>query len=117
MADILTLDHLSAYGADVETGLKRCVNKESLYLRLVQKVPGSEDFARLKEAVAAGDYEAGFQAAHGLKGVTMNLALDSLSGPIVRITELLRARTEADYQPLLDEIEQKRTELADLCRD
>ncbi len=114
---MLTLEKLTAYGADVQTGLKRCVSKESLYLRLIQKVPGNEDFVRLKEAVAAGDYEAGFQAAHGLKGVTMNLSLDSLSDPIIRITELLRAHAEADYQTLLDEIEQKRSELADICRE
>ncbi len=114
---MLTLEKLVAFGADVDTGLKRCVNKESLYLRLIQKVPGNEDFNRLREAVAAGDYEAGFQAAHGLKGVTMNLSLDPLSEPIIQITEQLRAHEEADYQPLLDVIEQKRTELADICRE
>ncbi len=114
---MLTLEKLTAFGADVETGLKRCVNKESLYLRLIQKVPGNGEFDKLREAVTAGDYEAGFQAAHSLKGVTTNLSLDSLSDPIIRITELLRAREETDYQPLLDEIEQKRTELAEICRE
>lgn len=113
---MLTLDTLRAYGADVETGLKRCVNKEALYLRLVKTVPASDDFAKLKEAVAAADYEAGFQAAHGLKGVTTNLSLDSLSKPVIEITEHLRAHDDMDYQPLLDEIEQKRLELEELCR-
>ncbi|MCR5826608.1 MAG: Hpt domain-containing protein [Oscillospiraceae bacterium] len=114
---MLTIEKLTAYGADVGTGLKRCVNKESLYLRLVKTVPSSADFARLQETVAAGDYEAGFQAAHGLKGVTANLSLTPLSGPIMEITEHLRAGDVMDYQPLLHEIEQKRAELAELCQD
>lgn len=114
---MLTIENLTAFGADVETGLRRCVNKESLYLRLVKSVPASEDFSKLKEAVASGDYEAGFQAAHGLKGVTANLSLDSLSAPIIEITEHLRAHDEMDYQPLLDKIEQKRAELEVICRE
>lgn len=114
---MLTLDNLAAFGADVETGLRRCVNKESLYLRLVKSVPVSDDFLKLKEAVVAGDLEAGFQAAHGLKGVTTNLSLDPLSGPIIEITEHLRDHDEMDYQPLLDEIEQKRAELEYICRE
>ncbi len=114
---MLTLDNLAAFGADTESGLKRCVNKESLYFRLIKTVPNNEGFAKLEEAVAAGDYETAFQAAHGLKGISTNLSLDSLSRPIIEITEHLRAREEMDYQPLLKEIEQKRTELADLCRE
>ncbi len=114
---MLTIDKLTAYGADVETGLKRCVNKESLYLRLVKTVPGNGDFDKLKEAVGAGDYEAGFQAAHGLKGAVTNLSLDPLSRPIIEITEHLRAHDEMDYQPLLNEIEKERTELAVICSE
>ncbi len=114
---MLTLEKLNAFGADVESGLKRCVNKESLYLRLVKTVPGNEGFANLRDAVAAGDYEAAFQAAHGLKGITTNLSLDSLSKPVIEITEHLRAHEALDYQPLLDEIEAKRAELAELCRE
>lgn len=114
---MLTLDKLSAFGADVESGMRRCVNKESLYLRLVKMVPGDDGFEKLREAVAAGDYEAGFQAAHGLKGVTTNLSLDSLSKPIIEITEHFRNREEADYQSLLAIIERKRAELAGLCSD
>ncbi len=114
---MLTLDSLVAYGADIETGLKRCVNKEALYFRLIKTVPSNGGFAKLQESVSAGDYEAGFEAAHGLKGITSNLSLDSLTGPIVEITEHLRSHDEMDYKPLLDEIERKRAELADLCSD
>ena len=47
-------------------------------------------------------------------GITGNLALTPLYEPIVEITELLRARTETDYSPLLSVILTKRKELEDL---
>ncbi len=112
---MLTVDALRAYGADVTTGLARCVNRDSLYLRLVKMVPSNDGFAKLEAALAAHDYEAGFQAAHGIKGAVTNLALDPLSKPVIEITEHLRAKEEMDYQPLLKEILEKRDELAALC--
>ncbi len=114
---MLTLDGLRNFGADVDTGLKRCVNKESFYFRLIKTVPGNADFVKLKEAIENKDYEAGFLSAHALKGVTTNLSLDSLSKPIIEITDHLRFKEEMDYKPLLDEIEKKRSELADLCAE
>ncbi len=114
---MLTVDTLTAYGADVKTGLRRCANKEVLYFRLIKTVPGNKGFEKLPEAIAAGNYEAAFEAAHGLKGITSNLSLDSLSGPLTQITEHLRSRDEMDYQPLLKEIEKKRAELSAICSE
>ncbi|MCR5490564.1 MAG: Hpt domain-containing protein [Bacilli bacterium] len=114
---MLSIEELKNYGADVETGLKRCVNKESLYLRLVKTVPAHDGFSKLKEAIAANDLEAGFQAAHGLKGVCANLALTPISKPVEAITELLRAKESADYAPLLKEIEDARSALEAICKD
>ena len=50
-------------------------------------------------------------AAHALKGVLGNLSLTPLYEKVCEITELLRARTETDYAPLLSEIEQRRGQL------
>ncbi len=98
---MLTIDALREYGANVDEGLARCVNKESLYLRLVGKAAESPDFARLEAAIANKDFEDGFQAAHGLKGIVNNLALTPLKGPIEEITEHLRAKEDIDYSHLL----------------
>ncbi|MCR5078433.1 MAG: Hpt domain-containing protein [Bacilli bacterium] len=101
---MLTIDSLKEYGANVEEGLTRCVNRESLYLRLVGKAAVSPDFERLETAIDNRDYEDAFQAAHGLKGVVNNLALTPLKAPIEEITEHLRAKEEIDYSRLLAEI-------------
>ena len=34
---MLTIDALRAYGADVDDGLRRCMNNEGFYLKLVEK--------------------------------------------------------------------------------
>ena len=114
---MLTVKTLSDYGADVSSGLARCVNKESLYLKLVKKVPDSPEFEALRDSIGKNDLKAAFEHAHGLKGITANLSLDPILSPVSEITELLRSGTVTDYGPLLSKIESARSELKKLCGD
>lgn len=111
----MTIEQLKQFGADVKDGLKRCVNNEALYLRLVGMVPGNASFQDLQVATKAGDFDKAFSAAHALKGILGNLSLTPLFKPVEEITELLRKKEAADYTPLLSEIEEKRQVLADIC--
>lgn len=112
---MLTIEKMRDWGADVDEGMGRCLNNENFYLTLTGKAIQDSAYEGLKEAVEAGDLEKGFEFAHALKGVTANLALTPIRKPVEQITELLRSRTETDYAPLLEEILQKRNELAGLC--
>ena len=112
---MVTTDQLKAYGADVNEGMARCVGNEALYLRLVASVPKEKSFDRLKESIASGNLDTAFESAHALKGVTGNLSLTPLYNPLVRITELLRAKTAMDYTEILDEILSQRDILAGMC--
>lgn len=111
---MLTIDSLREYGANVDEGLARCFNKEDFYLRLVGMLQQEQGFDKLEQALAAGDLDAGFEAAHALKGVLGNLSLTPLYNPVSEITELLRARTQMDYGPLLAQIREKRDALKEL---
>jgi len=111
----MTIDDLKTYGANTEEGLGRCMNNEGFYLRLVKMIPGDANFQKLYDAVAGGDLATAFEAAHGLKGSTGNLALTPLFAPISEITELLRAKTQTDYTALIGRIRESRDELARLC--
>ena len=115
-AIMLTIDKLRAFGANVEEGLQRCVNNETLYLKLVDKAICDPSFDKLREIYETGDLEKGFATAHALKGVTANLALTPLYSQISDITELLRSRTETDYRPYVESILAKRDELVSLIR-
>lgn len=108
---MLTIDALRAYGADVDDGLRRCMNNEGFYLKLVEKVAADPSFDQLKEAVEGGDLGRGFELAHALKGVTANLALTPVETPVREITELLRSRTETDYGPYLERIAEAKQKL------
>lgn len=113
----MTIDMLKAYGANTQEGLTRCMNNEAFYLRMVKMVPGDSNFQRLYDAIGAGDLAEAFDAAHALKGSTGNLALTPLYTPVSEITELLRARTETDYAPLVQAIQDANEKLKDICAE
>ena len=108
---MLTIADLRDYGANVDEGLSRCMGDEDMYLRLVDMTLGNENFDKLSRAVAAGDKDAAFDAVHALKGVLGNLALTPLYDSAYEMTELLRAREDADYQAHLDRILRQRDDL------
>ncbi len=108
---MLTIESLRDWGANVDEAMVRCLNNEAFYLKLVDKAMRDAPFDELREAVEAGDLDKGFSCAHSIKGVMANLALTPILKPIEQITELLRSRTETDYAPLLEEIEEKRRQL------
>lgn len=111
---MLTIEVLKTFGADTSDGLKRCLDNEAFYLKLVSKALEDKNFDMLEEAVAAGDLDNAFEAAHSLKGVLGNLALTPIYKPVYDITELLRARTDTDYTSLIREISDKREQLVRL---
>ena len=108
---MLTIEKLKEIGVDTEMGLTRCMNNEAFYFRLVGMSVQDANFAKLQEAVASHDLDAAFEASHALKGVLGNLALTPLFRPASEMCELLRNRTEMDYEPLLDELMQAKVQL------
>ena len=111
---MLTMEQLRAFGADVDTGLSRCMGSEAFYLRMVGMLFGERNFDALERAVEADDLKAAFEAAHALKGVLGNLALTPLSEPVSELTEQLRSGTPGDYRPQVQAILAKLAELKSL---
>ncbi|SNU07792.1 Hpt domain-containing protein [Lachnospiraceae bacterium] len=105
---MITIDALKSFGVDTDEGLTRCMNNEALYLRLVSTVAGEPSFDKLSDAIEAGDLDAAFEAAHALKGVLGNLSITPMYEKAAEITELLRAREDIDYKPLIQDLLQKR---------
>ena len=101
---MITIEELRSAGADVETGLSRCLGKEDLYIKLIGMGLGDAKFEELGEAVNAGDLDKAFELCHALKGVIGNLALTPLYEVLSDLTEKLRAREEADYQAMYSNI-------------
>lgn len=108
---MLTIQGLKDYGANVDEGLRRCLNNEDFYIRLVGIAAADEGFDRLAEQVGAGALGDAFDTAHALKGVLGNLFLTPLYEPVSEITELLRARQDTDYTALIEQILEQRDRL------
>lgn len=92
----MTIEALEAYGADVKSGLARCMNMQDFYLRLVTMELADGNFEKLDRALAARDAKAAFEAAHALKGAVGNLGLTPLFVPLSEITERLRGARELE---------------------
>ena len=101
---MITVEELRSAGADVETGLSRCVGNETLYLKLVNMGLGDTKFEELGAAVNAGDLSKAFELCHALKGVIGNLAITPLFDALSDMTEKLRGREKADYTSIYSEI-------------
>lgn len=113
---MLNIELLKKYGADTDTGVKRCANNEALYLRLVSTIPSNPGFNNLYETIKNGDLDNAFLASHGLKGILANLSLNPLLNPIVDITEHLRNKEKIDYNPYLNILENKRKQLEEIIK-
>ena len=77
-------------GADYDDVLNRLMGSEDMVARFAGRFTGDPSYAQLTEALAAGDAEAAFRAAHTLKGVAQNLGLVNLYEPASTLTESLR---------------------------
>lgn len=82
---------------------------EAMLRRFLAKFPGDPSFSALEQALAAGDREEAFRAAHTIKGLCLNLGLERLRVSSETFTEALRhempanaaelfAQMKADYE-------------------
>ena len=65
---MLSLDTLRAFGADVDDGLKRCLNNEAFYLMMIRKALPGISLSELKSALDGGDLTKAFELCHAMKG-------------------------------------------------
>ena len=111
---MLTIEKLESFGANTAEGLERCAGMEAFYIKLVNMSLNEGNFDKLQTAIQNNDLDSAFEAAHALKGVLGNLSLTPLYDIVSEMTELLRSRTQMDYQPMLDQLLAKKEELSAL---
>lgn len=104
----------SNVGGDYDVMMGRMGNKEERIVKFLNKFVKDPSFENLKAALAAGDPEEAFRAAHTIKGVALNLELMDLQASSGRLTDILRdGEIPEDAQDILVQLEkdyQKATE-------
>lgn len=114
---MLTIETLRAYGANTAEGLTRCLNNEAFYLRMIGMMAGDTHAEALEQAVAQGDLQAAFEAAHALKGSLANLALTPALNAVTDILEPLRRKEErADYPAMARRVREEMDTLKTMIR-
>ena len=74
----------------VEEGLKRVVNNEKLYHRLLGKFSGRKISAQIKDAAERKEYADAANSCHALKGLASNLAMHPLALSAAALEERLK---------------------------
>ena len=80
----------AAYGADHRDTMARFLGSESLYLRFLDMLPQDDNLRKLGAALADGDLERAFLAAHTLKGVSRDLGFTPLFEAAAALSDALR---------------------------
>ena len=104
---MLTIENLKEFGADTETGVKRCMGMTDFYLEMVAKGVADTKMDELESALGENDLGKAFDLAHAMKGVYGNLSVTALFEPISELTELLRTKTQTDYSQMFGDIKAK----------
>ena len=113
---MLTLEKMAELGIDPKEGLTRCMNNEVFFFKMVAMAVANEYFDTLGDSLEKNDFGSAFEAAHALKGVIGNLALAPIYEPLAEMTELLRAKQEADYVSMYRPIKEIRDQLLALTQ-
>ena len=111
---MITIENLRAYGANVDEGVKRCLDDEEFYLDLVKSTVADDRLSELEQCLAAKDFDKAFEVAHALKGMYGNISITPVYEPISQITELLRDRKDVDYSELLAEAKEQKQKLDEM---
>ena len=111
---MLSMETLKEYGVKTNQGLERCCNMEAFYFKMITASVSDANFEKLGKALEANDLQEAFEAAHALKGIAGNLALDPLYDAVCDIVEPLRSKTEMDYSEKYKKVMEAREKLAAL---
>lgn len=90
-------------GGDWDGVLSR-LGSEARVSRFLRMVPGDASFQTLSDALARGDVNTAFRAAHSLKGLALNLGLTPLAVSAGSLTELLRSGQDQGADGLFQEV-------------
>lgn len=93
-----------AIGGDYEAVYQRMMKKEALIIKFTKKFLDDSSYKNLKDNLSAGNVEEAFRAAHTLKGVSQNLAFETLYKPSSDLAEILRSGSMEGTGELMDTI-------------
>lgn len=80
------------------------LRKDETIARFLQLFLQDEEFSNLERAMGNGDDKAAFEAAHALKGVSLNMEFGFLSKSLIQLVEALRYGRQENAQELYEQV-------------
>lgn len=111
------IELLKTLNVDIDTLLRRFSGNEALTKRFLLKFPDDKTFEGLKEGVESGDNAAILAKAHALKGIALNLGLDSLGNQSSDLVEYLRAGHVDNVKSMFEGITKEYGRVIELIND
>lgn len=105
---------LEDWGCDIPGAMRRFLNDEDLYAQCLDTMLKDKNFDLLKSNLAKNDITEAFNAAHSLKGTLGNMSLTPLYDIIIKIVEILRAKSTDGVPELLTELLSQKAKLEEL---
>ncbi len=100
-------EFFASVGSDESEVVSRLGGNPALVVRFVTRFLSDGSFTTLSDALASGDIQTAFRAAHTLKGVCGTLGFQRLYEKASAVTELLRAGS----------LDSARSAMPDLCAE
>lgn len=99
-----SIEVLTSNGVDYQEAMERFCGNAALYERLALKFLNDPHFNELEAALAAGQLDEAYRAAHSLKGVAGNLSFRDLYQAACRVSDALHAGDEHATEAALPEL-------------
>lgn len=105
------ISELKKWGCDTEGALRRLCSDSELYADLTKEYFSELNLSELEKAVSDKDCKAAFEIAHSIKGVAANLGITPICKPVNEVTDIFRAGSFENCEPLIEQIKELKNEL------
>lgn len=97
-------DELREKGIDIEDAVNRCMGNKALYEKLLKKFDSAVNDAAVAKSFSNDDFQAAFEGAHTLKGITGNFSMTPLYEGYSEVVRLLRANENDQARKVYESI-------------
>jgi len=108
------LEELEQNGVNIKDGLKRLMNNQAIYEKLLKKLPESINQQEVLPFIDSNDIDTAIVNAHTIKGVTGNLGVTPLYTAYTEILALLRGGKIEEARKLYVETSVVQKEILDI---
>lgn len=110
-------ERLEEAGINYGDGLKRFVNKTSMYENYLKKFLNDTHYNDMLEAIEKSDVKDAFEMAHALKGVVGTLGMDDFFQKMVPLVNLFRDGQMQGYEELLGSVTEEYEKVTTVIRE